>query len=805
MPTDGARALILPFTAAAAAVGIACGVSPGGCVIVVLLLTVCAWATRDLAGTERRWVLGVIGAAVALRVAAIAALAWYSNPQQESFAALFPDARYALSRSLWIRNIAVGVPVSPLNYFRAFEPNYGENAYNFVLASLHLLFGPSPYASHLLSTLVFFCAVLMLFRLARRSYGAAAALLGLSILVFMPSLFAWSVSPLKEAPSALAVAVVVAAIAAGAWASNRSARMAAGVIAVLALIAFRAIRPEGLWLALAGLGLGLATWLLIGRRALMLAAAGIVVLALAAAVIVPRVHDRALSLLQQAAWRHYLHAVSVGHFYRLLDAKYYPPNEATFNPRDAGASSRFLIRAAVRFVTVPEPWILRPGFELVVIPQQMVWYVLVIGAGCGVWYGMKRDRLLTSLLAGLCVGSWLLIGPTSGNIGTMVRHRDSLMPWVVWLSAVGLVSVVPAMPVRVRRWNVADAGVAALLVLALPVGFGLFWLFQTPMPRVGEIAPNTLAAGSRAVLRGQHLRPFLKVFVVETGGTFTLADRTAWPPEAKYWLRTTEEAQIELPDLAPGVYDLALTDGVDPLAKLPRAFTVPAPVPPGSVALTVRGRFLGVEPGSAARLAAADAAVATPWMEIVRIEAPVSDRRSISTGGVYVTAVVDGRVQVPATLRVRCTLAGTECRAGGLAFAAGTQVPLLAGGDRLMFTVDHVEGAGVTALTPGKSVDVLARFLVPPFVGRLIAAGDRDAPAETHPVPVVAQVVRVAEMTSSNGRAIVDVVVRVPAALDGTSTYRGHRMAPGAPLAFETDRYAVSGTVITVSLGGDRP
>lgn len=805
MRPGDSRGRVLRLTMAAVAAGLAYSVSPGGCVIAALLLAACGAATSDLNGVERRWVLGVIATAIGLRVAAIAMLALRSNSQQESFGAFFPDARYALSRSLWIRNIAIGVPVSPTSYFQAFAPNYGENAYNFVLAALHLLFGPSPYASHLLSTLVFFCAMLILFRLARRSYGSATALLGLGTIVFMPSLFAWSISPLKEAPSAFTVAVVVAAIIASVRAPRLAWRLTATAVALLALLASRAVRPEGLWLALAGLTLGLAAWLMIGRRAFALAGAGAAVLAIVAAAGVPRVRDQALALTQTAALRHYFHTVSVGHFYRLLDVQYYPPNAAAFNAADLGASSRFLIRAAARFITAPEPWMLRPGFELVVIPQQMIWYVLVVCAACGVWYGMKRDRLLTSLFAGLCVGSWLLIGPTSGNIGTLIRHRDSLMPWVVWLSAVGAVSVVPAMPARIRRWNIVDVSIAVLVALTLPVGFGLFWLFHTPLPRVTEIAPRELPAGARAVLRGQHLRPFLKIFVVETGGTFTLADRTAWPPEAKYWLRTTDEAQIELPDLAAGVYDLALTDGVEALAKLPRAFTVLPPVTPDSVALTVRGRFIGVEPGVADRLRAGKPPAAEPWMEVVRLEAPVTDRRSISMGGRYVTAIVDGRVQVPATLRVRCALSGTECRAGGLSFAPGTQIALLIGGARLMFAVDHVEGAGATALTPGKSVDVLARFVVPPFVGRLITAGDRDEPAETHPVPVTAQVVRIVETKTLNGQAVVDAVIRVPAEVDGASTYRGHRMAPGAPLEFETDRYAVSGRVISVSPGGARP
>ena len=211
-----------------------------------------------------------------------------------------------------------------------------------------------------------------------------------------------------------------------------------------------------------------------------------------------------------------------------------------------------------------------------------------------------------------------------------------------------------------------------------------------------------------------------------------------------------------------------------------------------------------------------------PWLEAVRFEPAIPDRRSVSQGGRYVTVIVDGRVAVPATLRLRCALSGTECLAGGLAFAAGTEIPVRIAGSHLLFAVDHLEGAGTTALTPGKSVDVLTRFVVAPFVERLMAAGDRDRPAETAPSPVAAQIVRIVKTqtvsgqttfeASSNGTTLsvpsslrqVDAVIRVPAQLDGTSTYRRHRMAAGAPLEFETDRYAVAGRIVSVSPGGER-
>jgi hypothetical protein len=239
----------------------------------------------------------------------------------------------------------------------------------------------------------------------------------------------------------------------------------------------------------------------------------------------------------------------------------------------------------------------------------------------------------------------------------------------------------------------------------------------------------------------------------------------------------------------------------------------------------VTGRFLGIDAATEEQLRSGAKTPGEAWLEVVRLEAPVADRRAISIGGgPYVPAFVEERMQVPATLRVRCTLTGTTCRTGDRSFSPGTELALPIGGVRAAFVVDYVEGAGTTVLTPGKTVDVLAKFLMLPDMARLIRAGDRDLHVETAPAPIAAQVVRIEKARTVHGQTVleapyaiqrfasstslidVDLVLRVPAAIDGTSTYRGHRMAPGAPLVFETERYVVSGQVIKL-LGesGARP
>jgi hypothetical protein len=63
--------------------------------------------------------------------------------------------------------------------------------------------------------------------------------------------------------------------------------------------------------------------------------------------------------------------------------------------------------------------------------------------------------LLTCVLAAFVIGGAVLVALTSGNIGTLIRHRSLVMPFLVWLSVLGLAVLVewvarPRTEVRAR-------------------------------------------------------------------------------------------------------------------------------------------------------------------------------------------------------------------------------------------------------------------------------------------------------------------------------------------------------------------
>ena len=97
------------------------------------------------------------------------------------------------------------------------------------------------------------------------------------------------------------------------------------------------------------------------------------------------------------------------------------------------------------------------------------------------------------------------------------------------------------------RVNLVDAIVAVVILGLIPVAYGAYLLFRMPPATLSSIEKTQLYQGKnlRIVVNGKNLRPFMRVsFNGLQGRTFLLG--------------STKYAEIDLPDLDPGVYDVVL-------------------------------------------------------------------------------------------------------------------------------------------------------------------------------------------------------------------------------------------------------
>lgn len=422
------------IVAAGAALGVAYTLSPLTVLALGGLLWVMHWAGRDLTGREQQWYWSLIVTALVTRLVVIAGLFLLADPAQP-YATLFGDEELFKSRAMWVRNIGLGVPISPADMIYSYDP-VGRGGYLFFLAYLQALVGFAPYGAHVMNASLYLAGTLVLYRLVRPAYGAVVAIGGLATLLFLPSLFVWSVSMLKEPMYSLvaAIEIVLATLIVRAPRNWQKVLALAGVIACAALLA--GLRTGGALVPAIGVSIGLVSGYVATRPRALLALAVAVPLVLVVALTQSSVQDRLLSLARESARYHAGHVLTPGYSYRLIDPRFYVEWTTihTMPPREAAA---FVVKALGSYFVQPLPWQMSSTSLRAYLPEQVLWYAMILLAPLGLAAGFRINPVLTGMLAAHAAAVIVLVALNSGNIGTLIRHRGLALPYLVWLSALG--------------------------------------------------------------------------------------------------------------------------------------------------------------------------------------------------------------------------------------------------------------------------------------------------------------------------------------------------------------------------------
>ena len=424
--------------------------SPLSAMFAVAMWLLLANTIRGIHGVERRWIVGILATGLGLRALALIAIYVTTDPSHEQIRTLFGDSHFSIQRSLVTVNAWRGVPIGPWYEHQIFAP-YGTFAYDRSLAVLQWFIGPSPYGVTLISVAAFFGGTVLLHRLVRTSFGPLTALAGMTVLVLWPTLVLWSISMLKESVLLLLTATAISA-AVSAMRPMRLRRRVALVAVVIAATALIAPLREGSVVSLLG-AIAIGHVVLAGSRYSAAAVAFVIVLAVggAAAVRTPAVQARVEAAVVDALARHVGELHLGGKSYRSADDRFYLERYGTVDARLSPSfeeGARFLVRSGVLFVTAPWPSELVSPGELAFLPEQLAWYVLLAFACAGAWVGLRRDPLLTGTCIGYCLVVVAISAPNSGNIGTMVRHRDMIVPFAASLGSLGAIGVLGAVSRR---------------------------------------------------------------------------------------------------------------------------------------------------------------------------------------------------------------------------------------------------------------------------------------------------------------------------------------------------------------------
>src|SRR5262249_32783339 len=200
------------------------------------------------------------------------------------------------------------------------------------------------------------------------------------------------------------------------------------------------------------------------------------------------------------------------------------------------------------------------------------------------------------------------------------------------------------------RFNVVDVFVFILVVVMIPVAYAAYALFRAPAAKLTGVEPKqvTTSPNLRVRINGRNLRPFMRVsFNTVQGRTFMIG--------------STETAEVDLPDLEPGAYDVVLYDYAQEVDRLPGALTILPRVPAPTATLAVHGVFVGLTETQAASLAPG-----TKFAQNNRVSATVlavgtrhAGAMQMRTGDTSVGISLPGVYDVPAALQLECFLEST--------------------------------------------------------------------------------------------------------------------------------------------------
>ena len=568
-------------------------VTPLTLCVVVAAAAVLPLFGRGLPRQERQWLTAVVVLALVAHLIAVGGLFLRNLPNHDDLfvGATSGDEAYTMARALRGREILRGSATSLYDFFIAFD-EYGRNSYVTAATAIQVVFGPTPYSLRLVNTLLFIIGALLLFRLCRRAFGVVPALAGLVVVLFWPSLFAWSISLLKESLYFLLGAVIVSATIAALRAPRSASRVAALAGAGSATALIQGLRPGALPLAAAGLAVGFAAYRLLASRRTFVMATAIVIVGAAIAMSRPALSGRVVKALEGTAKTHTGHVFTVGHDYKLLDAGFY------LNPQTPAASTltltgdeaaRYVLRALGSFIAVPAPWHLQSARELAYLPEQMAWYGLVLLLPVGIAAGYRRDPLVTCMLVGYTAPTAIALALTNGNVGTLLRLRGLVVPFLAWVGAVGFCAAIETLGQKdtmawidddgrlFGRVNLFDAAIAGLTIVLIPIAYGTFLLFRAPTPRVSSVVrvPITqeerrVAGGNRLTAKlkvhGSGLRPMLQASI---GGTRSLG----------FVFENPNSADVLVGIVPPGTHDFILLDGVQEVARMQQAVTIESAAP----------------------------------------------------------------------------------------------------------------------------------------------------------------------------------------------------------------------------------
>jgi len=390
----------------------------------VLLLALLTWAflVRERRRDLRKWLGGLVLAALALRVAALVVVHFVVG------ARLFaPDAASYAYQGGVIADFWAGAGPPP-----EFELG-SQIVYPYLNAAFAYLLGDPTFGAVVLNLFAGIWTALLIFAVGRELTDVRVAKVAAVLTAVFPSLVLWSVLNVRDALTMFGVAALVYF---GLRVYQRQRPI--DLLAIGAGVLFLAgLRDYMGFLVLAGLVLGAVAVIRRGRVGTTLAGGTVLVLVLVFGM-------EQLGLFQRVVVENPLEAV--GELRRGLTRDFRGGEAGSafatgVEVNTVGDALRFLPVGLAFFLFAPFPWAVSGVLQTLTLPEVLIWYALTPFTVLGFVKATDRGRrtiLVVAAVLLLVVASYALV---EGNFGTAYRHRAQVMPLFFLFTALGIVEV----------------------------------------------------------------------------------------------------------------------------------------------------------------------------------------------------------------------------------------------------------------------------------------------------------------------------------------------------------------------------
>ncbi len=422
--------------------------APGLAVMLGLCVGLGGAVNRYAPPEDRRFLISLYASAIGVRFLVGASLhLWamyhgtgYLMYGQESFD-VFGDSAYVSLRG-WIMALVWKGQIDRGTIDQGIFNNAAATLV-YPYAWFHYLFGFSQFAVKLINSVFGVLTACVSYAIVKALCGRVSGKIAAVLVAFFPSTLLWSVTNLKEIPTALGLLWAC-------WAAilllQRGVRLSSLIQLGLALGLLWVVRP--LVAVVTGLCLcGGLLWGWLWGRWGRVVTVGAVLCVIGLAVGLPhRAGVPARQFWEGKAAGQFMALISsqvgqttsAGSAYRIYETHMYENSDASTWQITPRTTLHALAKGLVYFLLTPVPWRVASLSQGATIPEMLLWYALLAFGVWGAAVLVRAHPETSPTLLLVAAALTALMALSAGNIGTAFRHRGIVIPLYLILSAAGL-------------------------------------------------------------------------------------------------------------------------------------------------------------------------------------------------------------------------------------------------------------------------------------------------------------------------------------------------------------------------------